>query len=185
MKIHDFGLVCVLSAGVLSPLRAQSLAGRNPEGRTSAVRIAADPQLHAEPDSAGEQSDLSGARVHVGAVLGAPSGVALMGGLDVGPLAVRLSGGSWGKDWSGIQGDLAFHVIRSSSLDIGLALIGGEFQNIVATNQAGRQYTRQQYGGLACDVSLAGFFLETGLASGPGQYSNPQFTFQFGYLWNL
>ncbi len=137
------------------------------------------------PDTSALQTESSAGIVHLGAVLGAPSGIAVIGGLDLGPVSLRLSGGSWGKNWNGAQADLSFNVIQGPSLDVGLGVLGGEFQNIVSTDFSGNHYASQRYYGLALDVSLAGFLLQTGLASGPGEYRNPQFTFQFGYWWTF
>ncbi len=151
-------------------LQAQDLKGTN----TATAR-----------DTVTGRTESSDGLIHLGAVLGAPSGIAVVGGLDLGQVTIRLSGGSWGKNWNGAQADLAYNVIQGPSLDVGIGIFGGEFQNIVPPDSPATQFANQRYYGLALDVSLAGFLLQTGLATGPGGYQNPQFTFQFGYWWTL
>ena len=120
-----------------------------------------------------------------GVTMGAPSGIAILGGCSFDDFGVRVSGGSWGKNWSGVQGDICYNFAQSSSLALGISVIGGEFRNKISDTQPGGQYVQQKYYGLGYDMSLAGLFLQAGLATGPGEYSNPQFTFQFGYEWRF
>jgi hypothetical protein len=47
------------------------------------------------------------------------------------------------------------------------------------------QYNKQNYLGLAYDVYYAGFILQTGLGFGKGNFPNPQFLFQAGYLFRF
>jgi hypothetical protein len=134
----------------------------------------------ADSSSSGSEGILA-----VGAVIGTPSGVSFMGGYYFKNFAVRLSGGSWGKEWNGFQGDLSYNLTRSSSFSTNVSLIGGQYGNTLKDVSLGESVKRQRYWGLAYDVYLSGFFLQTGVGFGSGDYPSPQFLFQCGYLIEL
>jgi hypothetical protein len=134
----------------------------------------------ADSSSSGSEGILA-----VGAVIGAPTGISLMGGYYFKNFAVRLSGGSWGKEWNGFQGDLSYNLTRSLSFSTNVSLIGGQYGNTLKDVSLGESVKRQRYWGLAYDVYLSGFFLQTGVGFGSGDYPSPQFLFQCGYLIEL
>ncbi len=164
----------------VSSLEAQSLTGYGIAHDTSHSSSGSERVTRQSMDTVANLDESSS--FQFGAVVGAPSGLGLVAGYDFGPIAVRCSGGSWGKNWSGLQGGLTYNVVRSSALAIGMTAFVGEFRKSAVVGEPGGQ---QRYEGLACDCSLSGFFLQTGLANGPGEYASTQFTFQFGYLWTL
>jgi hypothetical protein len=104
----------------------------------------------------------------LGAGIGSPSGVVLMGGYYFPPLALRISGGSWRKSWSGWQADLGVNLSKGSFFAQGLSVIGGrwnanpvlpDIQRVLA-----EQVETQSYLGVAYDMYLSGFFVQIGLA---------------------
>ncbi len=183
--IRLLGYIVVLFAVFTGQLFAQS-AGRDNSDSTlpDSKKIVSGSTPALDSANLAANSSVSGSFV-LGATMGAPSGVSVPGGLYFSDLGVRISGGSWGKNWNGVQGDLSFNFLRRPSFVMSISVIGGQFQNKSTDSQQGGQYVQQKYYGLAYDMDLAGFFLQTGLATGPGEYSNPQITFQFGYLWEF
>jgi hypothetical protein len=135
-----------------------------------------------------EQSDEHGFPV-LGAVIGTPSGISLVGGYYFKDFAFRASGGWWEKGWYGVQGDLSVFLSRSSSFAQGLSLIAGRFGTRVVVpgdqQQDVVQQLRQSYAGLSYDAYYAGFFLQIGLGFGKGDFPNPNLAFQCGYLFEL
>ena len=127
----------------------------------------------------------------IGAVIGAPASVSLTAGIYLAPVSFRVTGGVWGKGWYGLQGDIAFPLTKSKELIQNVSVIGGLFASKVIDidpSQPGIQitlYNKQNYIGLAYDVYYASFLMQTGLGFGHGDFSNPQFLFQFGYLFDF
>jgi hypothetical protein len=127
----------------------------------------------------------------IGAVIGAPASISLTAGLYLAPVSFRVTGGAWGKGWYGLQGDIAFPLTKNKELIQNISVIGGLFATKVIDtdpSQPGIQITRynkQNYIGIAYDVYYAGFLMQTGLGFGKGDFSNPQFLFQFGYLFDF
>lgn len=121
-----------------------------------------------------------------GAVLGAPTGMNILIGHHFNPFACRLSGGYWRKNWYGAQADLSCDFIHQSSLAVGVSLVAGvTAADPILPNDKQEsvvQVEKQRYLGLALDFFYGGFFLQTGMAAGAGDYPNPFFTFQCGYL---
>lgn len=127
----------------------------------------------------------------IGAVIGAPASMSFTTGLYFVPVSFRVTGGFWGKGWYGLQGDIAFPLTKSKELIQNISVIGGFFAtNVIDTDpsQPGIQiirHYRQNYIGAAYDVYYAGFLMQTGLGFGKGNFPNPQFLFQFGYLFDF
>jgi hypothetical protein len=127
----------------------------------------------------------------IGAVIGAPASISLTAGLYLAPVSFRVTGGAWGKGWYGLQGDIAIPLTKNKELIQNISIIGGIFATKVIDvdpSQPGIQITRfnkQNYIGVAYDVYYSGFLMQTGLGLGHGDFSNPQFLFQFGYLFNF
>jgi nitrate reductase NapE component len=121
----------------------------------------------------------------LGAGIGMPSGVALIGGYDFGVLAMRISGGGWQKGWYGVDGDLALHFNHSTSFAHGLSVIVGRYGANPVNDQGVREYKTQNFFGLTYDIYLAGFFLQAGLAFGHGDYPSPDAVYQVGYLFTF
>jgi hypothetical protein len=127
----------------------------------------------------------------VGAVIGAPSSIGLTAGIYAQTVSFRITGGVWNKYWYGIQGEVAIPLTRSTELIQNISLTGGIISTKVLQtdpNQPGvqfTQYNKQNYLGLAYDVYYAGFILQTGLGFGKGNFPNPQFLFQAGYLFRF
>lgn len=182
--IRLFGYAIILLAGLTGQLSAQSFMRDNLHSQLSDPReIIQENSQASDSMFSSENSNTSG--FVLGAVLGAPSGISVVGGFSFNEVGVRVSGGSWGKNWNGVQSDISYGLIHSSSYMMSLSVIAGRFQNKSTNNQQVSEYVQQKYFGLAYDMDLAGFFLQAGLATGSGGYSNAQFTFQFGYLWKL
>ncbi|HEY6953553.1 MAG TPA: hypothetical protein VI758_14190 [Bacteroidota bacterium] len=167
-----------LVAQSTTPLPFQELSVQSPN-QTSDGTSRPQPR-----DTTAHDGDDSG-RLLIGLTVGAPSGLAVAGGFSIGDLALRISGGAWGRDWTGIQGDVCYNVIHSAALAMGISFIGGQFRTKAAVGQQGNAFELQRYYGIACDTYLSGFYLQTGLAAGPGRYASPQFSYQFGYLWGF
>lgn len=179
------GCTVVLFAGLAGQLFAQTgaVAGIHPEYRDSGKTMGGNSSWS---DTSISSQNVSNAGTFVlGVTMGAPSGLSVLGGCSFADFGLRVSGGSWGKNWNGVQGDLSYSFVRSSPLTLSISVIAGQFQNKTYDTQQGGQYVQQKYYGLGYDMSMAGLFLQAGLATGPGEYSNPQFTFQFGYLWEF
>ena len=126
------------------------------------------------------------ARLILGALVGVPSGVAVTGGVVAEPLCVKVSGGYWGSDWNGVQGDVGWVFDSEGLLAQGIFVVGGTFRaNPQLLNGQGelvRNIRQERYIGLAYGVDYAGFFLQAGLAKGMGDYPNPAVLLQAGYL---
>ncbi len=133
----------------------------------------------------------SGSFWGVGAVIGAPASIGFTTGIYTPSLSFRITGGVWSKYWYGIQGEIALPITRSTDLIQNISLIGGLFATKVLQTDPNQpdvqftQYNKQNYFGLAYDVYYAGFLLQTGLGFGKGDFPNPQFLFQIGYLFRF
>jgi hypothetical protein len=121
----------------------------------------------------------------LGLGIGTPSGAALVGGYDFGPLAIRLSGGGWSRGWYGAEGDLAIRFNRGSTFAHGISIIGGRSGTNPVNEQGTEDRKAQSFLGVTYDVYLSGFFLQAGLAFGRGDYPSPDAVYQFGYLFEF
>ena len=134
------------------------------------------------------QSD-EGAFAALGLGIGTPGGINFIGSVYSSPFGLRISGGDWGRNWRGIQADLSVTLGRGASLAQGLSIVVGAFrvapmlQN--SQGEEGQTVKKMTYGGLTYDLYLAGFFLQTGLGLGRGDYPDPQLLFQAGYLFRF
>lgn len=121
-----------------------------------------------------------------GALVGVPSGMALIGGVAAGPLSLKVSGGYWGRNWNGIQADLGWTFDPEGLLTQGIFLVGGTYRvNPRLLNDQGDPVStlrQDHYLGLAYEADYSGFFLQAGLAKGWGDYPNPEVVLQAGYL---
>ncbi len=125
----------------------------------------------------------------IGAAVGSPSNIVLVGGVSYGLAALRVSGGSWGDHWDGMQGDVGINFSRTGSLVQNLSFVIGQFETKVKyQNLAGRDLysvNDEHYFGVCYNVDYSGFLLQVGMASGTGDFPNPQFLFQFGYAFHF
>lgn len=121
----------------------------------------------------------------LGAAIGSPSAIAAIGGYYFGPLAVRVSGGYWSKNWYGVQGDLSVNLSRIGTFSQNLSLVAGRFGIRSYDSNDSRLLKTQNYVGVAYDVNYTGFFMQLGAGFGNGDYKNPQLLTQFGYLFEL
>jgi hypothetical protein len=121
----------------------------------------------------------------LGAGFGMPSGVAIVGGYDFGPVGLRVSGGGWAKGWYGVQGDLAVHFNRAAPFAHGMSIIAGRFGANPLNDQGEKILKTQKFIGITYDVYLSGFFLQAGLAFGNGDYPSPDGVYQCGYLFEF
>jgi hypothetical protein len=127
----------------------------------------------------------------IGFVLGSPASLSLTTGLYFQHVSIRISGGAWGTHWYGLQGEIAFPITKSNELIQNASIIAGLFATKVFITDPNYpavqyyQYNKQNYIGFAYDVYYAGFLMQTGLGFGKGSFPNPQFLFQFGYLFNF
>ena len=132
--------------------------------------------------------DVGGMAV-IGAAVGTPAGVSLVGGYYFSGLAVRVSGGSWGRYEYGLQGDCSVILNRGSLFSHGIALFAGRFSTQTHDDAAGFDVVRtQNYAGAGYDLFLAGFYLEAGLGFGTSrapEYRNPLPVLQAGYLFHF
>jgi hypothetical protein len=129
--------------------------------------------------------------IGIGAIIGAPASMSLTAGLYLDPISFRVSGGAWGKGSYGLQADIAFPLTKSKELIQNISVIGGLFATKVIDTDPSQpfiqitRYYKQNYIGAAYDVYYAGFLMQTGLGFGKGNFPNPQFLFQFGYLFDF
>jgi hypothetical protein len=125
----------------------------------------------------------------IGAAMGTPSGLAFAAGAALDPFQIRIAGGWWKSGWNGIQGSIGIPFSRGPYLTHGLAIAWGFYKaNPVLPDDQGNDamvVKQEHYVGLVYDVDYAGFFLQSGLAAGWGDYPNPQVLVQFGYLFSL
>jgi len=153
--------------------------------------IALAPCLCAGQDSAAVtgESGPGAAVAALGAGFGTPGGITGIGGVFIAPLAVRVSGGYWGKQWNGFQGDIGVLLNSSPLFAHGISLVGGVFRvNPLIPDNAGvprEQSKMVHYVGAAYDAYLGGFFLQIGLAHGRGDYPDPQLLVQCAYLFTF
>ncbi len=149
--------------------------------------------IHGFARAAGSSDTLaaSGRSVHpiLGALVGMPSGLAVTGGVVAEPLCVKVSGGYWGSDWNGVQGDVGWVFDTEGLLAQGIFIVGGTFRaNPRLLNGQGelvRTSRQERYIGIAYGIDYAGFFLQAGLANAKGDYPNPAVLLQAGYLITL
>ncbi len=141
-----------------------------------------------DPSTARQSQDPDGEdrrHIGIGFFVGTPSSVGFRGQLAVGPLVVRLSGASWGKAWWGYQAAAGVIVSEAGGLMQSIDMIAGRFANDTKDENGVVQHLREEYLGIAYDVTYAGFFLQLGLAGGRGDYPNPQLAYQVGYMFLL
>jgi hypothetical protein len=89
---------------------------------------------------------------------------------------VRGSGGYYGQFYNGIQINFLKALKNSKDFTSNLSLATGYSQI------GGREWT---YGAAMWDANWSGLFLELGVSLGTGNYTNPQLSLQFGYLYEF
>ena len=167
----------------LGMLSAASCRAQEADSMRLAPRLETD-TTHTEEAGPGDARFVA-----LGAGIGTPAGFTFIGGIYFAPLAVRVSGASWGPRWNGFQADLSLVFNHTSNFAQGLSLVAGVFRtNPVLPDASGtlvEQSKSDHYVGGTFDMYLAGFFFQIGLAHGRGDYPNPQLLVQCGYLFAL
>lgn len=95
-------------------------------------------------------------------------------------LPLQLSGGYWGDKVSGIEAGYSFYQNKDSFLNSVQVITG--YSETEQTKFDKHSWT---YVGVSTTLKKGGFFIEPGLTIGSGEYSNPQFMLQIGWLWDL
>lgn len=127
----------------------------------------------------------------IGLVLGSPASISLTTGIYFQHISFRITGGAWSSHWYGIQGEIAFPFTRSKELIQNISINGGLIATKVLFSDPNQssvqyyQYNKQNYIGFTYDVWYSGFLMQTGIGFGKGNFPNPQFLFQFGYLFKF
>ena len=169
------GLAAILLATAFSPAHADGLP------TAGSMASLSDSVGTGLPPFEAEHADRTPATLTLGALVGYPAGMNLAVGLETSLIGVHVSGGSWGSSWSGAQGDLGVYFAHTQHLSVGIAVIAGTYTTNPRLDSGQRSVLRQTYAGPALECSLAGFFVQAGVAFGHGDYPSSQLSYQFGY----
>jgi hypothetical protein len=126
----------------------------------------------------------------LGASIGSPASASLVGGIYYNDFSLKLSGMAWSSSWYGIEGSISFAITRNENLIQSISFVGGRYSAKIKkvnmeTNSEYDEIRKEKYFGLAYDINYDGFYLQTGLGIGSGDYGNPILLFQTGYLFNI
>lgn len=129
-------------------------------------------------------------RINVGLTVGSPASISLVGSFSYKDFAVRISGFKWSNDWYGFQGDLSYTISRDRDLLQSISLVAGNFCfKVSELDDSQQNYVqniyKQNYIGMTYDINYSGFFVQTGLGFGKGDFLKPTFLFQAGYLFAI
>ncbi|MCB2205246.1 hypothetical protein KQI65_10895 [bacterium] len=130
----------------------------------------------------------------LGINIGTPGGLNLAYGHWFGGIGLRLSGMIYGPSLSGLQLNLGFKLSDTYRMSHVLALVGGVshfeleeetyYSSYSLITHRTRVYDWTYLGGI-WEMNWWGFFLQTGLAVGSGDFSNPQLMLQIGYMYRF
>ena len=109
----------------------------------------------------------------LGITLGTPSGLNLAGGGWNGRFGVRATGMFYGPSFYGFQTTLGFKLLDDPKTLHSVGLAFGTFR---------WEFDDWTSVGAVYNTNFRGFFLETGLEVGRGDFSSPQFVLQIGYM---
>lgn len=133
---------------------------------------------------AGEWTTPAGFSDELGLSLGTPGGINLVYHKATEERTYRLAVGGLGPKSYGIE--VGATLIRNpGELFRSLQVIAGASSirnNVSPTLTVADRWV---YGGLSTTFQYGGFFVEPGLTVGVGDYTNPQFILQVGWLWEL
>ena len=124
----------------------------------------------------------------LGICYGTPAVFNLAIGPWYGPFGVRFSGMYLGSSY-GIQMNLNYKIsdspnfLHSIGVAVGKSFIEGEEIAYFPFDDNFTYMKEWQYIGLVYNLNLSGFFLEGGLSIGEGDYTNPKFIFQIGFIY--
>ncbi len=126
----------------------------------------------------------SGDRFVLGGYIGSPSRAGLTGGFYLGPMALRLSGASFGRSDDGLEGDIGIALTKSDRLIQDVSVVAGFYHASLssASSGGGDRDMTQRFVGVAYGVYYSGFFLQAGIGRGTGDFPNPELIYRFGYL---
>ncbi|WP_299806151.1 hypothetical protein [uncultured Shewanella sp.] len=116
----------------------------------------------------------------IGLSLGSPAGANFVIKSDELGFPLQVSGGYWGDKVSGVELGYNFYQQKDSFFHSAQVITG---YSDVEKNQF--ESDKWTYAGISATFKTGGFFMEPGLTFGSGDYSNPQLTFQIGWLWDL
>ena len=121
--------------------------------------------------------------------IGYPSSINIAYGYYFKDTKLMVSGGFFGKNWYGIQGEYGWKLTSDLSFRHDISFILGTFETkTVETGQSGNTgniIRKSTFAGFAYSVNYAGFYLQTGLGAGFGDFGNPIFLFKLGYFFDL
>ena len=121
--------------------------------------------------------------------IGYPSSINFVGGYYFKDTKLMASGGFFGKNWFGLQGEFGWKLNSDLSFRHDINAIIGFFQTkTLETDPAGNSSNvirKSVFAGLAYSVDYEGFYLQSGFGYGVGDFGNPIFLFKMGYLFNL
>ncbi len=124
----------------------------------------------------------------LGASLIMPGGLNIVVGHEHGRFGGRLSVGYIGS-MGGIQGNFLVNLSRRKSFNHHLSIgFGSTYIDTKEYVQYWGEITTSKtwtYVGGFYDLNYGGFFLETGLSIGSGDFSNPQLMLQLGYVYEF
>lgn len=116
----------------------------------------------------------------IGVTLGTPAGLNCMTGYFFERIGLTVSGMFFGPSvLYGVQGSVLFMFKHSARTIHGISASGGYSYIGAIENDPEAKWA---YGCLSYVFNYRGFHLEAGLAAGKGDFSNPQFYGQIGYL---
>lgn len=95
-------------------------------------------------------------------------------------IGLRVSGMVFDR-LSGMQLNISYKLFDSQNIlhNIGIALGGLSYQEY--SNNV--EKTKWTYFGIVYNLNCGGFFFESGLSIGEGDFTNPQAIFQIGYMY--
>ena len=120
---------------------------------------------------------------------GYPSSINITGGYYFKDTKLMISGGFFGKNWYGFQGEYGWKLNSGLSFRHDINVIIGTFETKTSeTGLSGNSLDvvrKTTFAGIAYSVNYSGFYLQTGFGYGVGDFGNPIFIFKMGYLFNL
>jgi len=111
----------------------------------------------------------------LGAALGTPSGINLSAGYWFGVLGTRVSGGFFGDDFIGIQGNLGIKLHDDYTHSSVIAAVAGWSEMLPNRDE--------KYYGVVYELNYRGLFLQCGFAV--GDRGHPYFMGQVGYMYRF
>lgn len=123
-----------------------------------------------------------------GITFGTPSGLNLVVATHIGKIMIKGSGLYLGDIAKGLQFEIGYKLSEFARTYHAINLVGG-YSSLQSKEQTifGEQTVQKKwtYVGIVYNLNTNGFYLQPGLSIGTGDFTNPQFMFQIGYVYQF